>query len=100
MKFVKFQTFRSWLVIKHIAKRGSVVSISLPAIRYRMASRLSLSHKATTAQSRDLNAQTTVPKDKNRGILEFFCSSESKLNEKRWRFSLWMKQIECSGDRH
>lgn len=94
MKFVKFQTFRNWLVIRHVAKHDSVASISLSVIRYRMASRLSLSHKATTAQSRDLNAQTTVPKDKNRGIFDFFCSSESKLNEKRWRFFLWMQQTE------
>lgn len=94
MKFVKFQTFRSWLVIKYIVNRGSVASISLSAIRYQMASRLSLSHKATTAQSRDLNTQTTVPKDKNRGILDFFRSSKLKLNEKRWRFFLWMQQTE------
>ena len=94
MKFVKFQTFRSWLIIRHIANHGSVATISLHAIRYQMASRLSLTHKATTAQSRDLNAQTTVPKDKNRGIFDFFCSSESKLTEKRWRFSLWMQQTE------
>lgn len=94
MKFVKFQTFRSWLVIRHIVNHGSVVSISLSAIRYQMASRLSLSHKATTAQSRDLNAQITMPKDKNRGIVDFFRSSESKLTEKRWRFFLWMQQIE------